>query len=231
MLTQPFINPADTKTYSFIPPDEGTYWYHSHHISHEQVARGMMGPLIVEDETPPDVDGDITVLMSDWQMREDGSLTDAFTDMHSVAHGGYLGNFARAFLSQNQVKMGDRVRLRLINAATHRIFSTQVSGVRGSLVALDGMALSEPRPMTELVLAPAQRADLIVDIIGPVAFDMVTRQEPYRLVDLAVSGTNADRQAEPSRALSSPNLPTPAAPQPASDADDDGRRNGWATRR
>ena len=145
-------------------------------------------------------------------MQEDGSLTDEFTDMHSVAHGGYMGNFARAFLSQNQVKMGDRVRLRLINAATNRIFHTQISGVRGSLVALDGMALSDPRPKTELVLAPAQRADLIVDIIGPVAFDMVTRQGPYRLADVAVSSTNADRRAEPIRALSPPNLPTPADP-------------------
>ena len=70
-------------------------------------------------------------------MQEDGSLTDEFTDMHSVVHGGYMGNFARAFLSQNQVKMGDRVRLRLINAATNRIFHTQISGVHGSLVALD----------------------------------------------------------------------------------------------
>ena len=212
MLTQHLINSADTKTNSFTPPDKGTYWYHSHHISHEQVARGMMAPLIVEDETPPDVDCDITVLMSDWQMHEDGSLTDKFTDMHSVAQGGYMGNFACAFLSQNQVKMGDRVRLRLINAATNRIFHTQVSGVRGSLVALDGMALSDPRPTTELVLAPAQRADLIVDIIGPVAFDMVTRQGPYRLADLAVIGTNADRQTRPIMALSKPSLPTPADP-------------------
>ena len=145
-------------------------------------------------------------------MQEDGSLTDEFTDMHSVVHGGYMENFARAFLSQNQVKMGDRVRLRLINAATNRIFHTQVSGVRGSLVALDGIALSDPRPTTELVLAPAQRADLIVDIIGPVAFDMVTRQGPYRLADLAVIGTNADRQTRPITALSKPSLPTPADP-------------------
>mgnify|MGYP000229687866 FL=1 len=64
MLTQELIQPAGTKTYSFIPPDEGTYWYHSHYISHEQVARGMMGPLIVEDETPPDVDHDITVFIT-----------------------------------------------------------------------------------------------------------------------------------------------------------------------
>ena len=212
MLTQELIEPYDTKTYSFVPPDEGTYWYHSHYISHEQVARGMMGPLIVEDETPPDIDHDITVLMADWQMQEDGSLSDEFTDMHSVAHGGYMGNFARAFLSQDQVKIGDRVRFRLINAATNRIFPVAISGVSGSVVALDGMALSEPRPMAELTLAPAQRADLIVDITGPVELDMLTRQGPYRLADLAVSGTNTDRVVGPIMALSPPNLPTPADP-------------------
>ncbi len=212
MLTQELIEPYDTKTYSFVPPDEGTYWYHSHYISHEQVARGMMGPLIVEDETPPDSDHDITVLMEDWQMQEDGSLSDEFTDMHSVAHGGYMGNFARAFLSQDQVKIGDRVRFRLINAATNRIFPVAISGVSGSVVALDGMALSEPRPMAELTLAPAQRADLIVDITGPVELDMLTRQGPYRLADLAVSGTNTDRVVGPIMALSPPNLPTPADP-------------------
>ncbi len=212
MLTQDLINPSDTKTYSFVPPDAGTYWYHSHYISHEQVARGMMGPLIVEDDTPPDIDHDITVLLSDWQMQEDGSLSEEFTDRHSVAHGGYMGNFARAFLSKEQVQVGDRVRFRLINAATNRIFPTLVSGVSGSVVALDGMALAEPRPLTELVLAPAQRADLIVDITGPVGFDMVTRQGSYRLADLAVIGTNTDRQAGPILALMSPELPEPNEP-------------------
>ena len=212
MLTQELINPADTKTYSFIPPDEGTYWYHSHYISHEQVARGMMGALIVEDETPPDVDHDITVLMSDWRMQENGSLSDEFTDMHSVAHGGYMGNFARAFLSKDEVKTGDRVRLRLINAATNRIFPIAISGVTGSIVAFDGMALPTPRDMTDLVLAPAQRADLIVDITGPVGFDMLTRDGSYRLPDLAVNGTNSDRSAGPITALSQPAVPTPAEP-------------------
>ncbi len=212
MLTQELINPSDIKTYSFVPPDAGTYWYHSHYISHEQVARGMMGPLIVEDDTPPDVDHDITVLLSDWQMQEDGSLSEEFTDMRSVAHGGYMGNFARAFLSQEQVQVGDRVRFRLINAATNRIFPTLVSGVIGSVVALDGMALAKPRPLADLVLAPAQRADLIVDITGPVGFDMVTRQGSYRLADLAAIGTNTDRQAGPILALTPPDLPKPSEP-------------------
>lgn len=74
------------------------------------------------------------------------------------------------------------------------------------------MALPEPIPISEVILAPAQRADMIVDITGPVGFDMVTRQGPYRLADLAVSGTNTDRLAGPITALSPPNLPTPTKP-------------------
>ncbi len=212
MLTQDIINPSHTKTYSFVPPDEGTYWYHSHYISQEQVARGMMGALIVEDDTPPDVDHDITVLLSDWLMQEDGSLVDDYVDMHSVAHGGYMGNFARGFLSQSQVKRGDRVRFRLINAATNRIFPISITGATGYVVALDGMALPAPRSLEGLVLAPAQRADLIVDISEAVGFDMVTRQGSYRLADLEVKGINVVRQAGPILALSPPDLPLPSDP-------------------
>ncbi|MCO4843101.1 MAG: multicopper oxidase family protein [Yoonia sp.] len=212
MLTQDIINPRDTMTYVFTPPDAGTFWYHSHYISHEQVARGMMGPLIVEDDIAPDVDHDITVMISDWVLNEDGSLSDAFADMHTVAHGGYLGNYARAFLSAASVKLGDRVRFRVINAATNRIFPLAVTGANGVVVALDGMALVEPRPLTDLVLAPAQRADLIVDITGPVGFDMLLRQGAFRLADLAIEGANSERRQSPITALAPHGLPAPAAP-------------------
>lgn len=212
MLTQHLIDPGDAMTYNFVPPDAGTYWYHSHHVSHEQVAKGMMGALIVEDDTPPDVDHDITVLISDWRMEQDGRLIEQYNDMHSIAHAGHLGNFARAFLSRDQVKTGDRVRFRLINAATNRIFPIVVSGIRGSVVALDGMALSEPRALDELVLAPAQRVDLIGDITGPVAFDMKTRQGEYRLADLATRGENTDRQPSAIPTLAPPDMPAPADP-------------------
>ncbi|MEX3314668.1 multicopper oxidase family protein [Sulfitobacter sp. PS-8MA] len=212
VVTQNLINPGSSMAYRFTPPDAGTYWYHSHYISQEQVARGMMGPLIVEDDTPPDVDHDITVLLSDWRMEESGALVDEYTDMHSVAHGGYMGNFARAFLSKEQVQQGDRLRLRLINAATNRIFPLAVSGVAGKVVALDGMALKEPRDLGDLVLAPAQRADVIADVTGPVGFDMMTRQGAYRLADLTVAGRNGQRQPADIPALAAPELPAPGTP-------------------
>lgn len=212
VLTQELIQPGARMTYSFVPPDSGTYWYHSHYVSHEQVARGMMGPLIVEDDVPPDIDHDVTVLLSDWRMQEDGSLVEDYSDMQSVAHGGCMGNFARGFLSASTIGIGDRVRLRLINAATNRIFPVQVSGASGSIVAYDGMALTVPRPLMRITLAPAQRADLIVDIGAAVGFDMVTRDGLYRLADLAAEGANTDRVLGEVAALSPPDLPLPAAP-------------------
>nr|WP_315898787.1 multicopper oxidase family protein [Tateyamaria omphalii] len=212
ILTQDLIDPGDTKTYSFVPPDGGTYWYHSHYISHEQVARGMAGPLIVAEDTPPDVDDDITAILADWRLDQDGRLTDEFTDMHSVAHAGYMGNFARAFLSQATVRIGDRIRLRLINAATNRIFPLELSGATGVVVALDGMPLAEPRPFAGVVLAPAQRADLILDVSGQIHLEMPTRQGPYNLAKITVDGTNNARRAGAIVPLSPHNLPKPSEP-------------------
>ncbi|WP_299560289.1 multicopper oxidase family protein [uncultured Sulfitobacter sp.] len=212
VLTQELVQPGARMTYSFVPPDSGTYWYHSHYISHEQVARGMMGPLIVEDDVPPDVDHDITVLLADWRIREDGTLVDEFADMHSVAHGGYMGNFARGFLSRSQVRKGDRIRLRLINAATNRIIPLRIGGAAGSVVALDGMALPVPRAVSDITLAPAQRADVIVDVQEAVAFDMLTRDGTYRLADLAIAGVNTARQPGPISAHAPPVLPKPGTP-------------------
>ena len=108
--------------------------------------------------------------------------------------------------------MGDRVRFRLINAVTNRIFPVVVSGVSGQVVALDGMPLAAPRAFSELVLAPAQRADLIADITGPVGFDMISRQGAYRLADLAVEGTNTVRQASAIRPLAPNDLLRPSEP-------------------
>jgi len=42
-----------------------------------------MGPLIAEDNRGPDVGHDITVLLSNWQMREDVSLVDEYV-IHTV---------------------------------------------------------------------------------------------------------------------------------------------------
>ena len=50
-FTQKAVNPGEEFDYRFRVPDAGTFWYHTHLRSWEQMARGLYGPLIVEDDS------------------------------------------------------------------------------------------------------------------------------------------------------------------------------------
>ena len=208
-MTQPLVPPGGRFDYRFQAPDAGTFWYHSHNRSWEQVARGLYGPLIVEEPTPPRVDHDITAMVDDWRIEETGGLMDGFGAMHDFAHAGRLGNYAKVILSRDTVQIGDRIRLRLINTATARVFPLKLEGLDGNVVALDGMPLAEPRPLDELMLAPAQRVDVIGNVTGPVDFLFVARDGLYELGGIAVEGTNGTPIAEVIRALPAANIATP----------------------
>ena len=76
VLTQDVIPPKQSYDYRFHVPDAGTYWYHSHYISYEQVSRGLFGPLIVAERIPPLVDQDITVQFFDFLTAADSQYDD-----------------------------------------------------------------------------------------------------------------------------------------------------------
>ena len=131
-LTQDAVEPGKTFHYDFAATHPGTYWYHAHHRSWEQVAKGLYGPLIVDERDPPKVDRDIAVVLDDWRLTREGKLHPSFGDRHDFSHAGRLGNYGRAFFSRDRVREGDRVRLRLINAATARTFKVRIGGGAGS---------------------------------------------------------------------------------------------------
>ncbi len=168
-LTQEAVQPGETFDYAFDLPDAGTYWYHAHTHSMEQVGRGLSGALIVEEANLPDVDRDEVLMIDDWLLDpETGAFVDSFTDPMTRSHGGQIGNLVGVngrYDFKLSAKQNERLRLRLINAANSQIFGLKLEGMRGWTVALDGMPLSAPEPATDmLVLAPAQRMDLIVDV-------------------------------------------------------------------
>lgn len=190
-LTQPEVAPGEDFLYDFTVPDAGTFWYHSHHRSWEQVARGLYGALVVEEGNPPPVDHDIVVLLDDWRLAEDGSQMGAFENMHDRAHDGRLGNWALALFrgADAPVRRNQRVRLRLMNVATDRVFPVRLSGVDGKVVAHDGMPLGEPETVGDIVLAPAQRTDVIADVVGDsVGVDFMASDRSIRLGELPVDG-------------------------------------------
>jgi len=71
------------------------------------------------------------------------------------------------------------------------------------------MSLPEPRDFEQIMMAPAQRVDLILDVDGEMKLDMMSRQGPYELGSIAVSGSNDARQATPIAALPAYAVPNP----------------------
>ncbi len=193
-LTQKPIGPGETFTYAFDVPDAGTYWYHPHQRSFEQVGRGLYGALIVEEREPVRVDRDVTWLLGDWRLLEDASISGDFGNRHDMSHAGRIGNTVTIngqILERFPVRAGERIRLRLINAATARIFGLEFQGHRPWVIALDGQPVAPHEPQGgRVVLGPAMRADVVLDMAGEpgdrfTVADTFYEGLEYRLVDLA----------------------------------------------
>ena len=168
-VTQTAVPTSERYTYDFIVPDAGTYWYHAHNRSMEQVARGLYGALIVEEPTALDIDREEVLILDDWRIDPStGQIDGDFGALHDLSHAGRTGNFVATNGTYGLTKTArthERLRLRLINAANARIFELKLAGLDGWVVALDGMPLATPQRFGEyLLLGPAQRADLIVDV-------------------------------------------------------------------
>jgi len=193
-LTQAPIPPGGRFVYEFDLPDAGTYWYHPHQRSFEQVGRGLYGALVVEEADPPVVDRDEVWVLSDWRLLPTGELSDDFGNMFDVMHGGRIGNTVtlNGVLPEDfRVVAGERIRLRLVNAANARIFALEFGGHRPFIIALDGQPVEPHEPEGgRVVIGPAMRVDLIVDAIGlpgsrHAIRDTFYRDLPYRLLDIA----------------------------------------------
>lgn len=88
-LTQEAVPVGGEFLYDFAVPDAGTYWYHPHNRSWEQMARGLYGALIVDESGgAPDVDAEEILLIDDWQIGRDGQISNDFGHMGDWSHAG-----------------------------------------------------------------------------------------------------------------------------------------------
>ena len=117
--------------YEFDLPDAGTFWYHPHLGSPEQVARGLYGALIVEEREPPTVDRDLVWVLSDWRLDREARIVENFGNPMDASHAGRIGNTVTvngAIRDSFAVRAGERIRLRLINASNARIYGLEFEG-------------------------------------------------------------------------------------------------------
>jgi FtsP/CotA-like multicopper oxidase with cupredoxin domain len=214
-VTQKPIAEGGRFLYEFDLPDAGTYWYHPHLGSPEQVGRGLYGALVVEEREPPAVDRDVAWVLSDWRLDREARIVPDFMSPMDASHAGRIGNTVTvngAIRETFGVRAGERIRLRLVNASNARIYALSFEGHEPQLIAFDGQPV-KPRRAGRVVLGPAQRADLVIDCIGKpgmrhrVVDDFYPRRA-YRLLDLAYSGERPLREAfAPLRALAPNTVP------------------------
>jgi FtsP/CotA-like multicopper oxidase with cupredoxin domain len=199
--------------YEFDLPDAGTFWYHPHLGNPEQVSRGLYGALIVEEREPPAVDRDVVWVLSDWELDRQGRIDAEFLSPMAASHDGRVGNTVTVnglVRDTFAVRAGERVRLRLINAASARIFGLVFEGHSPTVIALDGHPVA-PHSAARVVLGPGMRADLILDCAARPAsqhrvIDTFYRQNAYELLKLEYQGDKPLRQAF------APVAPLPANP-------------------
>jgi FtsP/CotA-like multicopper oxidase with cupredoxin domain len=158
------------RVYEFDIPENsaGSYWYHPHPHGHtaDQVYRGLAGAFIVRpksDPLPPEL-GDTILMISSISLNVDGSIADnTMTDIMNGREGDHvLVNGAKQPVLT--LAPGTSRRFRLYNATNGRFLKLSFEGHAMTLIGTDGGLIAEPvRGLKELLLAPAERAEVVVD--------------------------------------------------------------------
>ncbi len=143
-VTQDAVLPGGEFVYRWIA-ERGTYWYHSHQLSHEQVLRGLFGAIVVRAAGAPQAD-----------------------DVVALSHTyGSVRTLSGAQESTLPAQVGSRVRVRIVNTDNGPI-PVWVAGAPYRLVAVDGRDLVGPGEVstTKVLVTAGGRAD--VEVVVPV---------------------------------------------------------------
>lgn len=201
-VARPAIEPGGTFVYEFTPKDAGTFWYHPHHRSSEQVERGLYGVLIVEDPHPPAYQRDVVWVLDDWLLTPDHQVAPSFNTMHDLAHDGRWGNLITVNGRTDTVleaRPGERLRLRLLNAANGRVFVPDFGSLRPQVIAVDGLYARTPSSFDHFEISPGNRVDLDLVVPSSSALDarIVDRYWPTAPNALASLHSNGEPVATP----------------------------------
>jgi len=193
-ITQDAVKPGQNHVYRFVAQDAGTYWYHSHQVSHEQVRQGLFGPLVVSDPQAKPAD------------------VDQLVDVHT--YDGRRTINGMAGVSPLAATPGQVVRARVINTDAGPM-RAWVSGAPYRIVAIDGRDVHGPTDVTDtsVIVTAGGRIDLefTVPASGVVrveagagaalsAGNAPASTEPKPLVDLLSYGTAAPLGFDPAKA-------------------------------
>ncbi len=163
-LTQPYVYTGDHFDYAFTPPDAGTFWYHPHCNTLEQMGHGMTGVIVVENPKDPTFDSEVVLNLRDWRLGSDGQFIAQFRPRDAAKSGTY-GTVRTANWQQQpqyDAPSGGLVRLRIAITDVTRIYSFRMEGADATVIAIDGNPVPQRFPLDLLQLGPGQRLELAV---------------------------------------------------------------------
>jgi FtsP/CotA-like multicopper oxidase with cupredoxin domain len=165
--TQRPVQPGETFTYRFTPPDAGTFWYHPHANETEQLEKGLYGAFIVRADDEPAVDREQILVLDDVNADKQGRLArfGGFRERHDGREGDIRLISGKAE-PQLTIAAGHVERWRIINASSARYVRLSLGGLPFRIIGTDGGLIEEPVDATEVLLPAADRVEILV---GPFA--------------------------------------------------------------
>lgn len=186
------IAPGKKNSVSFtLNQPAATLWYHPHPDGRTgpQVYAGLAGFLLIDDGLDarlgmPHTYGvdDLPVALQDRRIAETGEL-DYMTSMMDIM--GMKGNrFLVNGAEQPFVEVpGQWIRLRLLNGSNARIYNLCFVDKRPfHVVASDAGLLEQPVERTELLLAPAERAEIMIDLSNMQGKKLVLQSDSAKVI-------------------------------------------------
>lgn len=165
------INPPDSFTYEFQIPENhpaGTFWYHPHLHGYvaDQLSGGLAGLFVIRGELDevPEVKAakEEFIVLQDFALDDRGQL---LSSSHMSLMAGREGNMITVNGEVNPTfTLGQNglLRLRILNASSSRFYNLSLENHPFYLIATDGGAIAKPQKMTELLLVPGQRVEILV---------------------------------------------------------------------
>lgn len=175
--------------FSVMPGSAGTYWYHphpGHHRTGVQIAKGLYGALIVRaaaDPLPPLPEK--LLILSDNRFLPDGSVDlpdprspEGRRDFENGREGDVLFVNGQV-LPTLTIRPGEVQRWRVINASAARVYRLALPGHTFLHVGSDGGLFERPVEVSEILLANAERVELLVRGTGAPGSHAALQALPY----------------------------------------------------
>jgi spore coat protein A len=209
--------PGNAASYRYPNGQEATtLWYHDHAMGIERlnVYAGLFGAFLIRDEFEqslhlPHGEHEVPLLISDRQFTADGQLyypTSGLpnTPWVSEAYGDAI--LINGKLAPYLEVEPRRYRFRIINASNARFYYLALSdGSPLQQIGSDQGLLSHPLMLRECTLAPAERADVVIDFSPLSGQNVILHSQALQLMQFRV--------AAQAHAVSSP-LPATLRPVP-----------------